>query len=81
MLDLLAKVNINDILQFLQECDFYNKRFTFFKFMSVGWDVKPCPVSRITKKTKKTASLDFDKEWAREGRHGNFKITQLITFN
>ena len=25
MQDLFTKVNINDILQFLQECDFYNK--------------------------------------------------------
>ena len=54
MEDLFTKVNISDILQFLQECDFYNKiyRFSHFYifhiFMSVGWNVKWCPVSRIT---------------------------------
>ena len=31
--------------------------------------------------TQKTVSLDFDEEWAREGRQGNFKISKLITFN
>ena len=31
--------------------------------------------------TQKTVSLDFDEEQAREGRHGNFKISKLITFN
>ena len=32
--------------------------------MSVGWDVKWCPVSRITTPlgTQKTVSLDFDEE-------------------
>ena len=32
--------------------------------------------------TQKTVSLDFDKEWAREGRQGNFKsdhISLIIT--
>ena len=32
MQDLFTQVNISDILQFLQECDFYNKikRFWYF---------------------------------------------------
>ena len=29
---------------------------------------------------KKTVSLDFDEEKAREGRQGNFKISQMIPF-
>ena len=72
-------VNVHVLLQFLQECDFYNKNlksfsrveflhnsnmiftnyytFTLFTlycihypyyFMPVGWDVKLCPLSRIT---------------------------------
>ena len=31
--------------------------------------------------TQKTVSLDFDEEYAREGREENFKISKLITFN
>ena len=31
--------------------------------------------------TQKAVSLDFEEEYAREGRQGNFKITKLITFN
>ena len=42
--------------------------------MSVGWDVKWYPVSRITTLgTQKTVSLDFVEELAREGRQGNLK--------
>ena len=29
--------------------------------------------------TQKTISLDFDEEQAREGRQGNFRISQLFT--
>ena len=31
--------------------------------------------------TQKTVSLDFDEEYARESRQGNFKISKLITYN
>ena len=31
--------------------------------------------------TKETVSPDFDEDKDREGRQGNFKISQLITFN
>ena len=31
--------------------------------------------------TEKTVSLDLDEGYAREGRQGNFKISQLITFS
>ena len=30
---------------------------------------------------EKIISLDFEEEKAREGRHGNFLISKLITFN
>ena len=29
--------------------------------------------------TQKTVSLDFDEEYAREGRQRNFRISQMIT--
>ena len=44
--------------------------------MSVGW-VKDDNLFS----TKKTVPLHFDVEWAREGRKGNYKISQLISFN
>ena len=44
--------------------------------MSEGLDVIWCPVSKIT---TKSASLDFDEEWARKGRQENFKIAPQIT--
>ena len=31
--------------------------------------------------TLKTVSLDFDEEWAREGRQGNFTISKRITLS
>ena len=42
--------------------------------MSVGLDVKWCPVLRITTSLalKKTVSLEFVEEKARKGRQGNF---------
>ena len=50
--------------------------------MSIGWDVKW--FFRVKDNNplgaQKTVSLDFDEEFAREGRQGNFK-TKLITFN
>ena len=48
--------------------------------MPVGWDVKWCPVSKITTPLahKKTVSLDFEEEKAREGAQRNFKISKPI---
>ena len=46
--------------------------------MSIGWDIKWCPVSGIT---TPLARKDFDEEQAHEGRQGNFKLSELITFN
>ena len=44
--------------------------------MSVGWDVKLRPSVKDNNPlgTQKTVSIDFEKEWAREGRQGIFKI-------
>ena len=54
--------------------------YCFFILQMKGKDSKDSKDSNPFGK-QKTVSLDFDEEQAREGRHGNFKISKLITFN
>ena len=87
MRDRFAKVDIINSLQYLQECDLYNKNlkmftlnifnmYLIFYVRRMGNYARVKDNNRLG--TQKAVSFDFDEKLAREGRQGNLKKSRLV---